>query len=99
MFRPLIVNRGLMLMAGEDVHWHWLLARHRFCQCVGHLVETPRNVVELEAIKLVLQLANFLAICSHLGVMAARLLHDLVDDQLGVALDIEASDIELDGNV
>ena len=30
--------------------------------------------------------------------MAAQLLHDLVDDQLGVALDIEASDTQLDGD-
>ena len=31
--------------------------------------------------------------------MVARLLHDLVDDQLGVTPDIEASDTKLDGDV
>ena len=55
-------------------------------------------MIELEAVKLALQLADFLVVCSHLGIVAARLLHDLVDDQLGVALNIEASDTQLDGN-
>ena len=55
-------------------------------------------MIELEAIELVLQLADFSAVCSHLGIGAARLLHDLVDDQMGVALNIEASDAQLDGN-
>ena len=55
-------------------------------------------MIELETIELVLQLADFSAICSHLGVVVARLLHDLVDDQRGVAPNIEASDAELDGD-
>ena len=55
-------------------------------------------MVELEAIELVLQLADLSAICSHLDIMAAQLLYDLVDDQLGVAPDVEASDAQLDGN-
>jgi len=41
LFRPLVANQGLVLIAGEDDRWHQLLARHRFCQHVGHLVETP----------------------------------------------------------
>ena len=87
-----------MLIIGEDGCRHRLLAGHRFCERVGHLVETPWNVVELEAVELVLQLVDFSAICSHLGVVAARLLHDLVDDQLGVTLDIKASDTQLNGD-
>ncbi|XP_066392332.1 uncharacterized protein [Miscanthus floridulus] len=43
-------------------------------------------------------LADFSAICSHLGVVVAQLLHDLVNDQLGVVLDVEASDTQLDGD-
>ena len=57
-----------------------------------------RDVIELKTVELVLQLADFSAICSHLAIMAARFLHDLVDDQLGVAPDIEASDTQLDGD-
>jgi hypothetical protein len=49
-------------------------------------------VVEPEAVELVLQLANFLVVCSYLGVVAASLLHDLVDDKLRVAPDVKPSD-------
>ena len=87
-----------MLVAGEDARWHWLLAGRRFCQHVSRLVETPQNVVELEAVEFVLQLVDFSIICSHLGIMAARLLHDLVDDQLGATPNVEASDAQLDGD-
>ena len=68
------------MVAGEDAHWHRLLARCSFRKRVSYLVETPRDVIELEAIELVLQLTDFLVVCSHLGVMVAQLLHDLVND-------------------
>ena len=58
----------------------------------------PRDVIELETVELVLQLVDFSAICSHLGIVVARLLHDLVDDQLGVAPDVEASNAQLYGD-
>ena len=60
-----------MLVTGEDAYWHRLSPRHRFRQRVSYLIEMPRDVIELETIELVLQLADFLAICSHLGVVAA----------------------------
>jgi hypothetical protein len=41
--------------------------------------------------ELVLELVHFLAVSLHLWVVAARGFHDLVDDQLRVALNIEAS--------
>ena len=55
-------------------------------------------MIELETVELVPQLADFLTVRSHLGIVVARLLHDLVDDQLGVTLDVEASDAQLDGD-
>jgi hypothetical protein len=39
-------------------------------------------MVELEAVELVFQLVYFLAVGLHLGIMAARGLHNLVDDEL-----------------
>ena len=71
LFWLLTADQGLVLIASEDAHWHWLSAGRRLHQCVGCLVETPRDVIELETIKLVLQLADFSAILSHLGVVAA----------------------------
>ena len=55
-------------------------------------------MIELEAVELVLQPVNFLIVCSHLGFVAVRLLHDLVDDQLGISSNVEALDAQLDGN-
>jgi hypothetical protein len=56
-------------------------------------------VAELEAIKLILQLPNLLAVRGHLGVEAARLLHDLVDYEPRVAPNVESSDAQLNGDV
>ena len=58
----------------------------------------PRDLIELETIELVHQLVDFSAICSHLSTVAAQLLHDLVDDQLGVTLDVKPLDTQLDGD-
>jgi hypothetical protein len=55
-------------------------------------------VVELEAVKFVLEAPYFLAVSFHLGVAAARALHDLIDHELGVASNIKVSDPELDGD-
>ena len=86
------------MVAGEDARWHGLSAGCRLRKRVGHLVEAPWDVIEFEAIEFILQSSNFLAICSHLGVMTAQLLHDLVDDQLRVTPDVKASDAQLDGD-
>ena len=55
-------------------------------------------MIELEVIEFVLQLVDFSTICSHLGIVVARFHHDLVDDQLGVTLNVEALDAQLDGD-
>ena len=66
--------------------------------CVSRFIEVPWDVIEFKAIEPVLQPSDFLVVCHHLGVVAARLLHDLVDDQLGVTPDVEASDAQLNGD-
>ena len=65
---------------------------------VGRWRRRPNDVIKFEAVELVLQPSDFLAVRSHLGVVAAGLLHDLVDDQLGVTSDVEALDAQLDGD-
>ena len=74
-----------MLVASEDAR------RHRF---LAGCSSASRDVIELEAVEFVLQPADFLAVCSHLGIVV----HDLVDDQLGISSNIEVSDAQLDGN-
>ena len=80
------------MIAGEDTRRHWLSAGCYFRERVGCFVEAPWDVIEFEAIEFVLQPSDFLAVRRHLDVMASCLLHDLVDDQLGVAPDVKASD-------
>jgi hypothetical protein len=46
-------------------------------------------VVELEVVKLVLKVPYLFTVGFHLGVTAARALHDLVDHELGVTSNIE----------
>jgi hypothetical protein len=77
----LVADRGLILIASKDAGRNGLAARRHFCQCVGCLVEPSWDVVKLEAVELVLQLMDLLAIHSHLGTEAARLFHDLVNDK------------------
>jgi hypothetical protein len=49
-------------------------------------------VVELEAVKLVLKAPYLFTVGFHLGIMAARVLHDLVDYELRITSNIEVSD-------
>ena len=43
-----------MLIASEDTYRHRLLAGCHLRQHVGHLIEPPQDVIEFEAIELVL---------------------------------------------
>jgi hypothetical protein len=47
-------------------------------------------MVELEAIKFLLQFPNILPVCGHKGVMIVRLSHDLIDDKLRVSVDVKS---------
>jgi hypothetical protein len=50
------------------------------------------DVVELEAMKLVFKVSYLLTVGLHLGITAARALHDLVDYELRVTSKIKVSD-------
>ena len=53
-------------------------------------------MVKLETVEFFLQAPDCFAVCVHLGVVAAGLLHDLVDDESGVASDVKPLDPKLD---
>jgi hypothetical protein len=55
-------------------------------------------VVEFYAVELVLEGSHSFAICLHLVVVAARVLHDLIDHDLRVSPHVEAVDACLDGD-
>jgi hypothetical protein len=56
---------------------------------VGRLVVSLEDMVELEAVKLLLQLSNLLPLCSHAGVTTVRLSHNLIDDEFRVSADVK----------
>ena len=68
----------------------------RFAGC---LVVALGDVDELEAVELVLESTDLLAVCFHFWVVTVRGFHYLVDDELGVASNVEASDSQLDGDL
>jgi hypothetical protein len=55
-------------------------------------------VIELDAVELVLEGAHGVTLSSHLLVVVARILHDLIDYKLRVSPDVEALDAGLDGD-
>jgi hypothetical protein len=57
-----------------------------------------RDVVELEPVELVFEATHHVAVRLHLLVVAAGLLHHLIDDKLGVSPDVEALDAKFDGD-
>jgi hypothetical protein len=54
--------------------------------------------MKLKTIKLVLQFANLLSVCCHAGVVAIRLPHDLVDNELRATADVKMLNHELSSN-
>ena len=56
-------------------------------------------MVKFKAVELFLQAPNYFAVRIHLGIMATRLFHDLVNDEPRVASDIEPPDPKLDRDV
>ena len=52
----------------------------------------------LDPLEFFLELMHLLAVCCNEGAFARGLLHDLVDDQLRVAANVESRSAELDGD-
>jgi hypothetical protein len=55
-------------------------------------------VIELNAVKFILKGAHDVAVCFHLLVVTAHVLHDLVGHELRVSPDIEALDADFNGD-
>jgi len=56
-------------------------------------------VVKLEAVEFFLQASDRFAVRVHLGIMAARLFHDLVNDESRIASDLKPFNPKLDHDV
>jgi hypothetical protein len=74
------------------------MARPELGEGISCLVVSPVDMVELEAVKFLLQLSYFLPICSHVGVVIVRLSRDLIDDELRVSTDVMLPNSKFGGN-
>ena len=54
--------------------------------------------MQFDPLEFVLKLAHLLGVCYHEGAFVGGLLHDLVDDQLRIAANVESCSTKLDGN-
>jgi hypothetical protein len=82
----------LVEISRENVWWNRSLTGSDFREFIGGLIIPACNVVELETVKLVLKASYLFTVGLHLGITAARALHDLVDYELRVTSNIEVSD-------
>jgi hypothetical protein len=76
----------------ENVRWNCSSTGSDFYEFIGGLIISACDVVELEAMKLVFKASYLLTVGLHLGITAARALHDLVDYELRVTSNIEVPD-------
>jgi hypothetical protein len=83
----------------EDVRGDGDPPRCDLGKLVRFFVVPAEHVIELDAIEFVLEGPHGLALRLHLVVVAARVLHDLVDHELRTPLHVEAFDAYLDGDL
>jgi hypothetical protein len=82
----------LVEVSHENVWWNRGSTGCDFCEFICGLIIPACDVVEFEAVKLVLKALYLFTVGFHLGVMAARSLHDLIDHELRVTSNVEVSD-------
>jgi hypothetical protein len=75
------------------------VTRPESAEGIIHLIVTSGDMMKLKAVELLLELSYLLAVFHHAGVMAIRLPHDLVDNELRVTADVKPLDLELGSNV
>ena len=79
-----------MELIDEDPAQKRIRPSGQFCQKISGIVVLSGDVMQLDPLEFVLELAHLLAVCLHEGAFAGGLLHDLVNDQLRVIVDVES---------
>ena len=70
-----------MEIIDEDPIWRRNLPGSQFCEEIGGIVVPSRDVMQLNYLELVLELAHLLAVYHHERAFLGGLLHDLINDQ------------------
>ena len=92
------MGRRLVEIVDEDPISRQSSPGGQFCEEIDGIVVLSGDMIQFDPSEFVLELAHLLAVCYHEGAFARGLLHDLVDDQLRVATDVEPRSTELDGD-
>jgi hypothetical protein len=74
-------------LVDEDTRWYLSVSRTKLRQDVCGNVVVTDDMVELEAVEFVLELADFQAVSIHVLLIAVPRLVDLVDDHCRVAVE------------
>ena len=64
----------------EDPAWRWIPPGSQFCKKIGGIVVLSGDVMQLDSLEFVLELAHLLAVCCHEGAFTGGLVHDLIND-------------------
>ena len=73
-------NRRLVKIILEDPIWRWNMPGNQFCKKIGGVIVLSGDMMLLDPLEFVLELAHLLAVCCHEGAFAGGLLHDLIND-------------------
>ena len=87
-----------MKVIDEDPIWRRNPPGSQFREELGVIVILSGDVMQLDLSELALELAHLLAVRRHKRALVGGFLHDLVDDQLQVTVNIESRSAELDGD-
>ena len=71
-----------MDVVDEDPTWGWITPGGQFCKKIGGIVVLSGDVMQLDPLEFVLELAHLLAVYYHEGAFVGGLLYDLINDQL-----------------
>ena len=63
-----------MDVTDEDPAWGWISPGGQFCKKIGGIVVLSGDVMQLDPLEFVLELAHLLAVCYHEGAFAGGLL-------------------------
>ena len=82
----------------EDPAWGRVSPGGQFCEKIGIIVVLSGDMVQPDPLEFVLKLEHLLAVCCHEGAFVGGFLHDLINDQLRIAANVESHSAELNGD-
>ena len=68
------------MVIDEDPAWRWIPPGGQFCEKISGIVVLLGDVMQLDPLEFVPELAHLLAVCCHEEAFVGGLLHDLIND-------------------